>query len=205
MSGVLAELKVVTPILAPMKKECFTYRLFSTYDWSKHVLMDLNLIEEQVIKELNGKDKNIDVKELVEKKKEEVEVQLNKKGFVKLDYIFPRVDVYKDTKNIDWFSYFAYPIRVILSKKLDIKGRLVSIEAVELSMGVRHFLYTTPNKKIPVFYEAVLPNSKFKLEIEVENNKIPVNEELNVEIGAKRSVGYGRCVLKFLEKNKKRS
>lgn len=197
MGGAKARLEVITPILASLKKEQFSFRLFATYDWKDHVLVDLERVRAMVEKEVNkSKENKKDITVLIEEKKDEIEEELLKKGYIKLDYLFPRTD-FMDTKSIDWFSYFAYPLRIVLSKRLGIAIKLKKVEPNDVKIGLRNFLYTVNNKKVPVFYESVLPGSTFEFELEILHGKITKKEE-EIEIGAKKNVGFGRCKLAFL-------
>jgi hypothetical protein len=195
------KLEVLSPILAGLSNDYFGFRVFTKVDFSDfRIISRIKLTSEDIVgheKEMEEKGRDVVLKEIYEKKKETIEKELLKLGYIKLGYLFPRKHFNIDsirTKDdyVNWIDYIAAFSRGIvftLEKEHKIRVKIQEIKPINVSLGV-HLLYYD-NAKIVVAYEAILPGSLFSITFDSK-----VEPGIVVRIGRLRKFGFGRVVIK---------
>ncbi len=203
------ELEVITPLLAGLNKDLFSFRVFAKMDLGDFKILEhrITLTQEDLdkYKDMFDKmDRESALKEIYKLKKKEMEKPLLEEGYIKIDYLFPRkhsdinkVKTYTDYIDwIDWFLYFIRPLRYSVKYDGNSDFTLVDIKPINLSL----MLYANYNGKTksPVIFESVTSGSKFL--IEAQSN---LNEETIIKIGRGRNLGFGVCKIKPIKEKKK--
>lgn len=196
------ELQVITPILAGYNKNLFGFRIFAKIDLSSFKIIPWNFeVSEQEIEEYAKKHKikvnpskiHEIVKAIIDEKTEDIEKSMTKLGFVKIDYLFPRkhynLDKIKDIKDylewIDWWFYFSRPLKYLFKHNVGADIKVLEVIPKDINFGIQVHYYSATQS--PVYYESVNSGSKF--EITVDGS---YDGELEVQIGRRRAVGYGK-------------
>jgi hypothetical protein len=195
------KLEVLSPILSGLSNDYFSFRVFTKIDFSDfRVVSKIKLTAEDLTgyeKEMEEKGRDIVLKEIYEKKKDAIEKELLRLGYVKLGYLFPRkhfnIDSIKTKDDyVNWIDYIALFSRGIvftLEKEHKIKAKIEDIKPINVSLGV-HLLYYD-NAKIVVAYEAILPGSLFSITFDSK-----IEPDIVVRIGRLRKFGFGRVIIK---------
>lgn len=169
------ELVVETPVLAGLRKDLFSFRIFSKLDF-------------QDFKIVNWIPPN-----------DALEEQLLEKGYIKIDYIFPRIHynyesikTFKDYLNwIDYFSALSRTIRgyIVSYQKLASIFKITDLKPMNVNLIIKANYYGKTNS--PVFIEAFGPYSMFKLtaitDLQEERLEFFINRGINQ--------GFGKVVL----------
>ena len=195
------KLEVLSPILAGLSNDYFGFRVFTKIDFSDfRIVSKIKLTAEDIAgyeKEIEEKGRDVVLKEIYEKKKDAIEKELLKLGYIKLGYLFPRrhfnIDSIKTKDDyVNWIDYVALFSRGIvftLEKEHKIKVKIQEIKPINVSLGV-HLLYYD-NVKIVVAYEAILPGSLFSITFDSK-----VEPGIVLRIGRLRKFGFGRVIIK---------
>jgi hypothetical protein len=195
------KLEVLSPILAGLSNDYFGFRVFTKIDFSDfRIVSKIKLTSEDIVgheKEMEEKGRDVVLKEIYEKKKETIEKELLKLGYIKLGYLFPRrhfnIDSIKTKDDyvnwIDYLTLFSRGIVFTLEKEHKIRVKILEFKPVNVSLGV-HLLYYD-NVKIVVAYEAILPGSLFSITFDSK-----VEPGIVVSIGRLRKFGFGKVVIK---------
>lgn len=199
----MVEHKIVvdTPILAGISKKLFGYRVFAKCDLSDFRIIEwdkMPVTEEelkQYLKNTNTKDINTALLEYIEYKRQKIEETWYDNGYVKIDYLFPRVHHdYSKIRTIndylawiDWFAYFATPIYYGILKNLGQQVRILSIKPEKVILRVEaHYFSKTDS---PVFYESVANGSTFIIDLSA-----PI-KEFTMWVGRSKKKGYGKITI----------
>lgn len=199
----MVEHKIVvdTPILAGISKKLFGYRVFAKCDFSDFRIIEwdkMPVTEEelkQYLKTKNNKDINSVLVEYLEYKRQKIEETWYNNGYVKIDYLFPRIhnDYHKiKTFNdylawIDWFTFFVTPIYYGILKNLGQQVKILDVkpEKVYLRIEAHYFSKTDA----PVFYESLAKDSSFIVDLDA-----PI-KEFTMWIGRSKKKGYGKITI----------
>ena len=195
------KLEVLSPILAGLSNDYFSFRVFAKADFSDFkIISRIKLTNEDFAgheKEMEEKGRDTVLKELYEKKKEVIEKELLKSGYIKLGYLFPRkhydIDSIKTKEDyINWIDYltvFSRGLIFTLEKEHKIKTKIEEIKPINVSLGVHLFYYD--NVKVVIAYEAILPGSLFSITFDSK-----IEPEITASIGRLRKFGFGRVIIK---------
>ncbi|MEM0325167.1 MAG: hypothetical protein QXW35_04650 [Candidatus Aenigmatarchaeota archaeon] len=115
--------------------------------------------------------------------------EITKKGFAKLEFVFPRYP--NDLNKINWFVYFHNPLKTILRKNYDELVNkyfnIIFLSEENLSFDTITFNY----RGVPVVYECVFGKFNFMIEsYEKLEEKVIVSN-----IGRFRNFGFGKCII----------
>lgn len=195
------KLEVLTPIIGGLSNDYFDFRIFAKIDFSDFkIIPKIKLTSEDLAgyeKELEGKDKDAVLKKLYEKKKETIEKEFIKNGYLKLAYIFPRkhyeiASIKTKEDYINWIDYhveFSRGLVIALQKDHKIKVKIQEIKPVKINIGVSVFYYD--NIKSVIAYESILPGSILSVRFDSK-----VDTDITVNIGGLKRFGYGRVLIK---------
>lgn len=205
----LYQLEVITPLLAGLSKDLFSFRVYSKMD-----LADFRFLEYKIVLTQEDEEKYKDIfvkmsrdeafREIYKLKKKELEKPLLEEGYVKIDYLFPRrhadvskIRTYTDYLNwIDWWLYFIRPLRFAVKHIAQVDFVLIDVKPENVSL----MLYANYNSrtKSPVIFESVTSGSKFIIEAQST-----LDYEITARIGRGKNLGFGMCKIKPIIEKKK--
>lgn len=171
------QILVETEAIPGLNKNLFSFRIFSTIDLNKFVIIKdwININEDE---------------------KEKIEKEYVKNGLVKVDFLFPRVHFELDkikTKDdyIKWINYFQFfqrPLETMIKSYYKVARyfKLISINPLYVNLYLRFAYFKKTNA--PVVFECLGPMTLFEITAQTD-----LNEEIELQVGKGSSnYGFGR-------------